>query len=85
MSDEQPEVEIPALCLDPEVSDWLVEQARDYFDGSVEKALNHHLSMAMARLDFWREQGVAPGTPPPDPWAALEANLPTEQERSGMD
>lgn len=71
----------PPLCLNPDVSEWLIRQAGDLFAGDVEKALNHYLTEAMRRHLHWQAQGVDPGNPPPDPWARLEANLPTDHDR----
>lgn len=65
------------LWLDPEVSAWLHREADDYFRGDVEKAMNHHLRLAMERQAYWRS--LPPdenGNPPHDPWERLIATLP---------
>lgn len=65
------------LAVDPDVARWLRREADDYFRGDVSSALNHHLSLAKARQDYWRSLPADEnGDPPHDPWERLTATLP---------
>lgn len=70
------------MHVNPEVAEWLHEQAEAYFNGDVEKAMNHWLGEALAAWRYWAAQGVDPFRPPTDPWARLRANLPPVGQRA---